>query len=82
MERLLHDLLAGDLLGLLQEDVRDARRVGGGIEPPAAVLRELGEERVRAAARADGRERDPVRLHLGEDRAVLAGASTSRPSAG
>ena len=73
MERLLDDLLAGDLLGLLEEDVGDAGRVRGGVEAAAALLRELGQERVRAAACADRREGDPVGLHLGEDRVVLAG---------
>ena len=82
MERLLDDLLAGDLLGLLEEDVGDARRVRRRVEPAAALLGELLEERVRAAAGADRRERDPGGLHPGEDRVVLAGASTSRRSAG
>ena len=78
-ERLLDDLLAGDLLGLLEEDVRDAGRIGRGVEATAAPRRELLEERVRAAARADRREGDPVGLHLGQDRVVLAGG---RPAVG
>ena len=49
------------------------------VEPAAALLGEALEERVRAAARADRRERDPGGLHLGEDRVVLARA---RPSVG
>src|SRR4029077_18539680 len=63
-ERLLDDLLTGDLLRLLEEYVRDARGIGRGIEPATALLRQLLEERVRAAARADRREGDPGGLHL------------------
>ena len=81
-ERLLDDLLAGDLLGLLEEDVGDARRVGRGVEPAAALGRELLEERVGAAARADGRERDPVGLHLGRGSRRTGRRWTSRRSAG
>ena len=81
-ERLLDDLLAGDLLRLLEEDVGDRRDVRGGVEPAAAVPRELLEERVRAAAGTDGREGDPGRLHPRDDVVVLARAWTSRPSAG
>ena len=73
-ELLLDDLLAGDLLGLLEEDVRDRPRVVGGVEPAAAGLRELLQERVGAAARADRRERDARGLHGLEDLVVLAAA--------
>ena len=79
VELLFDDLLAGDLLRLLQEDVRDRRDVRGGVEPAAALLRELLEERIRAAARANRRERDPCGLHPLEDLVVLAG---SRPAVG
>ena len=53
--------------------------VRGGVEPAAALLGELLQERVRAAARADRRERDPGGLHPREDLVVLAGA---RPAVG
>src|SRR4029453_17508004 len=79
VEGLLDDLLTRDLLGLLQEDVGDAGRVRRGVEAAAAVARQLLEERVRAAARADRRERDPGGLHPGDDRVVLAGR---RPAVG
>src|SRR4029079_7534152 len=78
-ERLLDDLLAGYLLGLFEEDVWDARRVRGVIEAAAALRGEVLEERVRAAARTDRRERDPGRLHPLEDLVVLPGA---RPAVG
>ena len=49
------------------------------VEPAAALLGQLLEERVGAAARADRRERDPGRLHPGEDLVVLA---RRRPAVG
>ena len=79
MELLLDDLLSRDLLGLLEEDVGDAGRVRSRVEAAAALRRELGEERVRAAAGPDRREGDPGGLHPLDDLGVLAGA---RPAVG
>ena len=50
-ERLLDDLLAGDLLGLLEEDVRDAARVRRVVEAPTAIGCETLQERVRRRRR-------------------------------
>ena len=67
-ERLLDDLLAGDLLGLLQEDVGDARRVASprrsAHHRPSRGSRGTGS----TAARTDRREGDARGLHPGQDR--------------
>ena len=71
-EGLFDDLLPRDLFGFLEEDVRDRSRVGRGVEPTAALLRQLLEERVGPAAGPDRRECDPRGLHALDDLVVLA----------
>ena len=56
-ELLLDDLLAADLLGLLQEDVGDGRRVGRRVVAAAALLGEAAQEGVGAAAARAHRRR-------------------------
>ena len=79
-ERLLDDLLAGDLLRLLEEDVGDRGRVGGRVVAAAALLGELPEEvRRRRRPAPDRGERDAGGLHALDEVGVLAAA---RPAVG